>query len=521
MNNQVNQIGNPFWFKVALITSGIGIVIFLGIAFTFPFRESLMDFLYPKMSSEAQVTGQGDINEDGIVDVFDLGIFGGNYGKTGIGAGSAVFEQRSDLNQDGNIDVFDLGIFASVYGNTYTPTPSSTPSVSIGPSPTISPTPVLPTATATPIPTTSPYATPTSPITPTPNPSQSAGIWISPQEIMALPNSGTAWAAVENAANSAWGSPCLNDDNCTHDVNTLAGALVAVRNNDSAMRSKVIQGLQSAMQSPVSRVMELSRGLPSYIIAADIIDYRTSEFDNFIKAVIAQATDQGHSATGGCHNAGYTPAYCGDDKSVLCTAVLDASSWGGQARAALTAGVLYLDKSPYVPSTNWAWTYIQEAVTAYKAFIGVSIANYLTCSNTDWHEGFPKAGVNAKGAMRNGVSISGVLPEDWSRGAEYNWPPTNTEYMWEGMQGFVVTAVMMHRAGFVDFGDRNNVVVRAMDMLYGQGEAASNSPTFNNPPTGDNSWIPWVVNYYANTDFNTSPASYGKSMGWTDWTHAP
>jgi hypothetical protein len=92
--------------------------------------------------------------------------------------------------------------------------------------------------------------------------------------------------------------------------------------------------------------------------------------------------------------------------------------------------------------------------------------------------------------------------------------------MWEGMQGFVVTAVLLHRAGLVSFNAGDNVVVRAMNMLYGRGEPTFNSPVFSYPAEGDDTWIPWVVNYYGGTNYPTDSANAGKNMGWTDWTHA-
>jgi myo-inositol-hexaphosphate 3-phosphohydrolase len=94
----------------------------------------------PTPTGPATQDGVGDINQDGTVDVFDLGIMAGNYGKTGIGAGSTEYEQRCDLKQDGTINVYDLGIFAGVYGNVY-PTPTLPPGT---------------TATATPVATATP-----------------------------------------------------------------------------------------------------------------------------------------------------------------------------------------------------------------------------------------------------------------------------------------------------------------------------------------------------------------------------
>ncbi len=88
------------------------------------------------------------------------------------------------------------------------------------------------------------------------------------------------------------------------------------------------------------------------------------------------------------------------------------------------------------------------------------------------------------------------------------------------MQGLVVCAAILHRAGWVPFNESDNAIVRAMDMLYGTGAVAANSPVFKNAAASDDSWIPWLVNAYAGTSYPTTAASSGKGMGYTDWTHA-
>ncbi|NTV31093.1 hypothetical protein HGA91_03920 [candidate division WWE3 bacterium] len=94
--------------------------------------------------------GLGDINSSGRVDVFDLGIFSGNYG-TALQQSTTSTQRLSDMKKDQQIDVFDLGVFAGVYGNTYAydgsaPTPTLTPTGSPSRTPT-------PTPSATPTPT--------------------------------------------------------------------------------------------------------------------------------------------------------------------------------------------------------------------------------------------------------------------------------------------------------------------------------------------------------------------------------
>src|SRR3989344_3874758 len=156
-----------------------------------------------------------------------------------------------------------------------------------------------------------------------------SGIWISQAEIVSLPTSGAAWDGVRNAANSSWGSACLYDNNCMHDVNTLAGALVAARTGDAAMRNKTIAGLQAAMGSSLSRALELSRGLQTYIIAADIIGYHDAGFESWVRQMITIGI-QGHSGTG-----------------VLGTAENSPNNWGGHARASLAAAAVYLNDATF------------------------------------------------------------------------------------------------------------------------------------------------------------------------------
>jgi len=56
-----------------------------------------------------------DINQDGIVDIYDLILIASAYGSR---PGSPGWNPYADLNQDGVIDIYDLIIIASHYGQT-------------------------------------------------------------------------------------------------------------------------------------------------------------------------------------------------------------------------------------------------------------------------------------------------------------------------------------------------------------------------------------------------------------------
>ncbi len=160
------------------------------------------------------------------------------------------------------------------------------------------------------------------------------------------------------------------------------------------MREKTIAGLKSAMGSKFARALELSRGLQTYIIAADIIGYRDAAFVAWVvKATTAPV--QGHSGGTG----------------VIGTAEQSANNWGGMARASLAAAAAYTGRA------DWKATII----TAHRAFVGASApGNKMKYDSTNWHAGTPNAGINraqrAPDARNGAVNLSGVLAEDWRWG---------------------------------------------------------------------------------------------------------
>lgn len=332
---------------------------------------------------------------------------------------------------------------------------------------------------------------------PTPDPAPIGGIWASPQEIMARPTSGPAWDRLYNMAHSDWGEADLSDNNSEHDVHVLAGALAAVRLNDATLREKVIKGLWSAVASDTSRALQLSRGLQSYIIAADLIGFHDPEFEIWLADVITDPDIQGHSGNG-----------------VIGTAVHSPNNWGGMARASLATAAMYLNQ--------YDWKML--VVKAQKEMLGLPVEDpQFVYQQTSWHaDPNNKAGINRQGATINGVHVSGVLPEDWRRGGNFAWPPTSSGYMWEGIQGLVVTGVILHRAGLLSFNVGDRPIERAFNMLYGRGEAAGNKPVYTFPASGDDRWLPWVVNKYAGTNFPTDPDEQpGKGMGFAEWLYGP
>lgn len=349
-----------------------------------------------------------------------------------------------------------------------------------------------PCPTPTPKPTSTPTPT-TSALSPTPLPivnPPTTGIWLTKEEIAALPTSGNAWDKLKTAADSSWGSPLISNQDSNHDVYTLAGALVYARTGNSYYRTKVADSIMSAIGTEDGgRVLALARNLVSYVIAADLInlkDYDATKeqtFRNWVSAVRTEGMTE-------CTNL------------ISCNNVRP-NNWGTHSGASRVAADIYLGDK----------TDLAKAAAVYKGWLG-DRASYAGFSYGDlsWqcNSSLP-VGVNPRGCTKNGQNIDGVLPDDQRRSGGFTWPAPKENYVYEALQGGIVEAVLLYRAGYTDvFNWNDQAILRAYNWLY----------YVNNFSAGnDDTWQMYLVNHYYKTSFSTSPANPGKNMGWTDWTH--
>jgi hypothetical protein len=112
---------------------------------------------------------------------------------------------------------------------------------------------------------------------------------------------------------------------------------------------------------------------------------------------------------------------------------------------------------------------------------------------------------------KGGHAIGGALPDDMRRGASFAWPPVSTGYPWEALQGALLQAELLRRAGYDTWNWEDKALLRASEFLYdGIGWAAS----------GDDEWQPWMIDARYHTSYRDAPpARYGKNFGWTDWLY--
>ena len=319
------------------------------------------------------------------------------------------------------------------------------------------------------------------------------GVWLSSAEIAALPASGAAWDAIVSEASQICGTPNLEDQEDMANVCVLAKALVFARTGQTSYRSSVASALDSIVNMGTynGRALALGRELGTYAVAADLIDLKNynpsldSAFRAKLRELRTTYTNSGPSDLIDCH----------EDRP---------NNWGTHCGASRVAVARYLGDTAD----------LQRAAQVFKGYLGdrSSYAGFRY-GETSWQcsPGSP-VGINPAGCTKSGHNIDGVLPDDQRRAGTFTWPPPKENYVWEGLQGALMQAVILHRAGYDVFNWEDKALYRALVWLHGQA---------NFPAAGDDTWSPHIVNYfYAAAGFPAPiPTRPGKNMGYTDWTN--
>jgi hypothetical protein len=314
----------------------------------------------------------------------------------------------------------------------------------------------------------------------------SVGIWISPAELSAFPMSGPAWLRLKAAADGSLGTAQISDQNSDHDVLTLAVALVYARTGNAAYRAKAAGAILSAIGTERGgRTLALGRNLPGYVIAADLIDLQDYDIaaDHQFKVWLRYALREPLSGL-----------------TLISTHERRANNWGTHAGAARIAADVYLGDT----------VDLEKAARVFKGWLG-DRASYAGFKYGDlsW-QASPSApvGVDPLGSVKQGHDISGALPDDMRRGCSFRWPPCPTNYPWGALEGALIQAQLLSRAGYPAWGWEDRALLRAARFLYGIGW----------PAVGDDVWQPWLLNRAYGAGFPVVIDRPGKSMGWAAWT---
>jgi hypothetical protein len=272
----------------------------------------------------------------------------------------------------------------------------------------------------------------------------------------------------------------------------MAKALAFARTGEGRYAQDVRAALQSIASAPQyrGRALSLGRELAAYVIAADIVELWKLDprldglFRDRIRGLLTTPTADGPRTLVECHER-------------------RPNNWGNHCGASRAAVAAYLRDARE----------LARVAQVFKGYLGDREA-YAGFRYGDgaWqcHPSRP-VGINPKGCTKEGHSVDGVLPDDQRRSGGFRWPPPRENYVYEGLQGAIVQAAILHRAGYDAFNWEDRALLRAMTWLH---EAAKF------PAVGDDTWIPHVVNYFYGTEF-PAPAwtTAGKNVGWANWTH--
>ena len=318
------------------------------------------------------------------------------------------------------------------------------------------------------------------------------GIWLSREDIGHLPMEGPAWESLLQEADRKTGEPDLNDQDDPVNVRVLAKALVFARTGEQKYRDDVVEALEVVTYDNTEKggnTLALGRELVAYVIVADLINLPKHapqfnlDFEEKLRQLLTKRLD---------------------GRTLRSTHEERPNNWGTHAGASRAAVALYLDDMDE----------LQRTAQIFKGWMGdrETYKRFIFGSDLSWQCDPQKpVGINPTGCEKDGYNINGAQPEEMRRGTEFQWPPEETGYAWEALQGALVEAEILHRAGYDTWEWEDQAILRAAQFLYDIGWE----------PDGDDEWQVWLLNYAYCTSYPTnSPVRAGKNMGWTDWTHA-
>ena len=313
------------------------------------------------------------------------------------------------------------------------------------------------------------------------------GIWIRPSDIALLPMSGEPWRRLKRDADKDWGLPNLSDQEDKVNVYTMAKALVYARTGIESYRTNVINlCMQAIGTEDGGRTLALARNLGAFVIAADLVKLPPAE-DQVFRAWLS----------------GVRSEIMSENRTLIETHDLRPNNWGTHAGGARAAVAAYLgDRED-----------MERVAKVFKGWLGdLSSHNGFIFAELDWQaDQNNPVGINPAGATIQGYNVDGVLPDDQRRSGGFVWPPPKEDYVYEALQGALMQAVILHRAGYDVWNWEDKALLRAFTWLHNVADY---------PSTGDDNWQPFLINKYYGASFPVPTASNpGKNVGWTCWTH--
>ena len=394
---------------------------------------------------------------------------------------------RGDWNGDGVVDIRDVADLAAFVRDHYGEVVGQPP--------------------VTPLPTATPVAPPTPTATATVGTVEH--VWLSPDELAALPTTGPGWDQVMDEATSAAPRPAPGDQNWQGDTWALAAAYACARLGQPCGAVSAYLADVAAAGWGSARSLAVGRNLPALVVAGEVAAVREPWWLGWLADTYTREWSDGR-----------TLAECQRRRP---------NNWGTHCGAARVAVAAHL----YAATGDAGWLYeLEDALNVWRGWTGDRAAYSgfrfgKLCWQADPSNPVP---VNPAGATLevDGVprDVDGVLPDDQRRGGcPGDWPPEGENYVWEALQGAVVAAEMLDHVREWLLGAYS----AAPDPMWSWSDGAIcravrwQYRVAGYPARGDDTWQVWVVNGGCGTDYlprdGRDSGRPGKNMGWTLWTH--
>jgi hypothetical protein len=323
----------------------------------------------------------------------------------------------------------------------------------------------------------------------------SAGLWISPTELAALPMSGAAWKTVLEVAEADLGPPDVANQDWGHDGKTLACALAAARTGRADLREKAVNALTSAIGTEAgARWLAIGRNLGAYVIAADVLGIRSGPIYDWLAGFLTRTLTANNS-----------------DEQVT------VGNWASGSNASAQVGFVTAALSVYTGDDERLAMFWD----GFRRYCGDRTSPVTEDSNSDAWQAIPSdpVGIQDKGAVKNGCRLDGAIGNDMSRGGDDICSPGWTQYPWVGLEGAVPAALVFARAGYPAWEVVDEAVRRAFDYLWFLRQSSGNADWFDGVRSNE---CIFLVNRAYETSFLCSlPVAGGRTFGFSDWTHGP
>lgn len=376
------------------------------------------------------------------------------------------------------------------------------------------------------------------------------GIWISADEIAALPANGAVWdfmrshadGTFDTSGDRGWSDP-------THfDTDTLAAAFVAARlgleGDGASLRTKAADAIMDWMNGYATAVVDyqdVDRNTASMVIAADVIEFSSlrpadeEQFRRFIadlrfhchqgKSPFEQMADRPNN-----HGTIAMGAHVAVSADLLRHGMASGSCGAGVPDSGCLAdGDGQFSAAEHQNVCDDPALAVQTAADIFHAWVGdrtryqgLDFSTADLGGGDDWqcnvNESYGSGndngyGINPVGCSRDGHDIGGVLPDDQRRGGPFTWPPFKENYNYTALQGVMVSAVLLDRQGHDVWNWEDQALRRAWDWLHDAADFPATDPV----AASDDGWQPYIPNYFYGTSYPTDPDSIGKNMAWTAW----